>query len=421
MGLLEKLLHVLRWTVVAVLTCLLCLAVFLKGQQLLLRWRAERLLKDMQAIELHKTGWNQAQRLMWRWGAWGHYDGTCTEQACKYWIFLDNWDQISAFSKLPIPQPLISEILDSPIGNWTGGRTARIYAGFIVQDGTVWRTQLGFMVNVPPHIASKDDDYGYGLIVRAQSRSSLNRLAYTKRDHWILGNDEQLAEHPYYKAGRPGGCEICMLAEVTYSITTPQSEIRRLTDFNLSCITRWLPCTRIEDLLPAARPWHLYHLEVDSPEPELKKERATPCGTPVWALGRDAITVYAVDVLSAVTEKSKYDGQPYEVAQIRLIEALKGETPWPSGTVLKAYPYAGEFVNPPFHIPESLTPGKKYLVLVVYPFPNYDAKHPEPPEAAKEGPYIKLNRCGVLADTPRNRAELKHGFAMNDDLRVPEF
>src|SRR5258708_29919524 len=70
--------------VVVFLVLLTFLAV--QTQQRMLRWRAERLLSDMHKIRLYQSTWADAQRLMHRWGAWGHYDGSCTAANCHYAI-----------------------------------------------------------------------------------------------------------------------------------------------------------------------------------------------------------------------------------------------------------------------------------------------------------------------------------------------
>lgn len=408
--------HVVK--VAAILLALAaCAVALLQVQQWMLCWRAERLLSDMQAIELHKTTWAQAQVLMHRWGAWGHYDGDCTADSCKYLITLTNW---YLPEHLPGGGGLHRSalwLMRTAIYQRLGGRWGQFYAGFIVQDGTIRRTRLGYTIGVPPHIAAKDDEYGYELIAIAQSRSSLNRYARSENSHWILGDDEQLADHPYYKGGRPSGCEICMASEVTYSTTTPQDEIRRLTAFDLSCITRWRPCTRVEDLMPAAKPWHLYWLAGDPPEPDFSKVPPTACATPIWALGRDAISVLSIEVLSASAKRNTYDGSPYEEANVRLLETLKGGTSRPSKSTLNVYPYSGELTNAPFYLPERLESGRKYLVLVPYPLSDIESGS----RAIDGAPGIRLNRCGVLSDTPQNRVELARGFAQNDELRVAEF
>jgi hypothetical protein len=46
-------------------------------QQRMMRWHAERLLADMHQIRLYQSTWADAQRLMYRWGAWA----TTTEAA----------------------------------------------------------------------------------------------------------------------------------------------------------------------------------------------------------------------------------------------------------------------------------------------------------------------------------------------------
>jgi hypothetical protein len=44
----------------------------------------------MHQIRLYQSTWADAQRLMHRWGAWGHYEGTCTAASCKYEIEMDS-------------------------------------------------------------------------------------------------------------------------------------------------------------------------------------------------------------------------------------------------------------------------------------------------------------------------------------------
>jgi hypothetical protein len=236
-----------------------------------------------------------------------------------------------------------------------------------------------------------------------------------------LGNNEQLAKHPNFKAGRPGGCENCMDAEITYSTATPQGEIRHLTSFNLSCLTRWRPCVLVEDVLPSSKPFHLHGDEGDPPQPQPPERSSKLCDIPVWALGRDAINVFVVDALSASNQTAPLDGGAYETAHVHLVETVKGSAPWPAGTVLHVRQNFGDSTNPPFTSPEHLMPGHRQLALVTYPFPEFDAKHPPPPEEAKWGPGFVLDRCELLDDTPLNRIELQRGFAQNDHLRVAEF
>src|SRR5882757_2590378 len=73
-----------------VLSLVLIAFLAVQTQQRMLRWHDERLMADMHQIRLYQSTWADAQRLMHRWGAWGHYDGGCTAASCKYEIETDN-------------------------------------------------------------------------------------------------------------------------------------------------------------------------------------------------------------------------------------------------------------------------------------------------------------------------------------------
>src|SRR6516164_8938632 len=85
--------RVLRVVAVAAAILVFGLAAFVNVQQRVLRWRAERLLEDIRAIQMGKSTWADAQRLMTRWGAWGMWDGSCTAEACEYQIVLRDVSQ----------------------------------------------------------------------------------------------------------------------------------------------------------------------------------------------------------------------------------------------------------------------------------------------------------------------------------------
>src|ERR1700677_2852066 len=72
----------------ALLLLLSALLAAVQAQQWLLRWRAERLMADMHRIRLYQTTWPEAQELMRKWGAWGHWDGACRAEDCEYAITL---------------------------------------------------------------------------------------------------------------------------------------------------------------------------------------------------------------------------------------------------------------------------------------------------------------------------------------------
>ena len=200
------------------------------------------------------------------------------------------------------------------------------------------------------------------------------------------------------------------MVNVTFTPDTPDPEMRRLTTFDLSCITRLRACRNLEDIYPAAENWHLYdYTPGDRPSPpnQVHTEKAPlplACGVPLFARGRDAGQILSVTALSESQE-----GQPGEVieekASVRLNGVLKGETGYKPGELI-AVTSRSDSRYSPNEIETPLTPGKQFLLLTVY---REDKSHP-----------LELERCLVLPDTPEIRNQLKAGVAQNDSLRYPD-
>jgi len=395
-------LRVLRIAGLAALAIVLLTFAAVQFQQRLLRWRAEQLMADMHQIRLYQSTWADAQRLMTRWGAWGHYDGSCTAKDCRYEIEIGDpiWgvERPSKINWLRLSNYFVRSL------SFFGGHLASLRTTFTVQDGTIWRESATVAVHVPRDLLRSDErNIDYLLIIESKSRQELLHSNGADR---ILGSYEQLADHPYYKVGTPSGCTNCFAAYVVYSTRTPQPEIERLTDFDFSCFTRFGKCQYLGDLLPIAWEWRLYSyfepghtLQMEIPPPP------RPCDISLWALGRDYNTVFAVQAVSTSQRKDR-DG-PHEVDTAKILSTLKGSQ-WRNGLVLDVLPYPQDPDDESTSIPERLTPGKSYLLVYEDPFDD-------PP-----GPWLNLDRCGVQEDTPEVRRQLEKGFAQNDNLRGPE-
>src|SRR3954462_4702142 len=63
---------------------------FLQARQQLFRMRAERLLTDIKSLEVNRSSWSDAQKLMTRWDQWGGWYGSCNAQKCSYVIRIDH-------------------------------------------------------------------------------------------------------------------------------------------------------------------------------------------------------------------------------------------------------------------------------------------------------------------------------------------
>jgi hypothetical protein len=381
-------------------------------QLIISRWRAERLSADMHQIRLYQSTWADAQRLMNRWGAWGHYNGSCTTASCKYAIGMGT----IRYQNPNAPRRAWVEWLSAHdrlnLYEWLGGRDAVSYASFTVHDGTIWRTGSGIGVTVPTRRIRRDNDRPWSLSISATSRQRLHRTIEDPFSY--MYSEDELAQHPYYKVGRPGGCMVnCQFEIVYYSTHTPAAEIERLTSYNFSCFTQLIACAHIDDLLPVSKEWHLYDehqsnptgpIPPPRPESSYVEKPIPPCSKiPVWAHARDIRYALAVEVLSTTADDQKYDPG---MAKVRVVNSLKEPAPWLPGAIVSAYHYGNGYIPP--EEAEHLVPGKRFIL---FPIGN-DERHDI---LTKDSP-IKLDRCGVLEDTPEIRLELSKGFAQNDTL-----
>jgi hypothetical protein len=420
-----------KWAVrgallIGVVALSLALITFLavQTQQWMLRGRAEGLMADMHQIRLYQSTWADAQRLMHRWGAWSHYEGSCTAESCKYEIEMDNCPRHAWLVWLFRHDRL-------NLYQWFGGRDSAVRASFTVHDGTIWRHSTSMGVSIPRRRMHRYtdvntilnfDDFDWTLSIGAVSYQRLHR---TLGEFGVFMGDsaDELAQHPYYKVGRPGGCMmLCQIVVAYYSTHTPSAEIERLTSYNFSCFTRFNPCMHIEDLLPVAREWHLYDSEYESgPTVPVPKERPLseypvpkppPCSNvPVWAMARDARYVLAVEALSEKIVKVHEDYGDYqrEVAKVRIVSSLKEPAPWLPGAMVNTDHYFWSKDVSPSREDEQLVPGRRYIVFAIG---NDDRTH-----LVTKDSSLNFERCGVREDTPETRRELEEGFAQNDTLR----
>ena len=264
---------------------LIFLAVCTTGEirQRILVHQAASLLSDVHALRLHQSDWNDAQRLRARWGRWGHYDGACTPEDCLYVVTLPGltfpisgnvaeWpsrttDYLAAFRLLP--------------RQWNGG-LRMMQAMFLVQNGVIVRSGVSIDMSQSPFAkGAQPVCCGDELILSVRSEASLETA-----ESW---HEEERSRHPDYTTWRPGGCSFCLMGRVSYADTMPAKEAAMLSDFQLSCATRWSSCLTLEELDPAAHAWHLYETPWGDP-PERTASQQTPagCALPIYALGRDA-------------------------------------------------------------------------------------------------------------------------------------
>jgi hypothetical protein len=276
------------------------------------------------------------------------------------------------------------------------GPIAELRARFAVQDGIVQRKSASFWYVTPRTIA-------------AAGEASL--IAVVRADSHAGGTDEwgwdQLAEHPYFVVTQPGGCTFCLMAKVTFAMDTPNEEENRLLSFNLSCLTDLLPCKYLEDVYPAAEPWHMYDGTVGGrpgdPWRQPTKVTLGDCKVPLFARGREVDSIVSVTALSEGVRNDPHGESEWAV--VRLDSNIKGSIGRSPGELLNVgLTHRYESSERRFEYP--MTQGAHFLLII-----------PGPDLVRKE---LDLDRCLIVPDSPAARAELTRPGPMSETLRVPD-
>jgi hypothetical protein len=106
--------------------------------------------------------------------------------------------------------------------------------------------------------------------------------------------------HPEYAVGSPSGCYGCLEAHVVFTPYADPADVRRLMDINFSCLTRWHPCQKQEDILPTG--WNAATAEGNSEKTAAQR----PCGPEVVrVLSRESLRVAIGTVTTSETASGK--------------------------------------------------------------------------------------------------------------------
>jgi len=369
------------WLIIAVvLLATLSAAIYIRVQQNTFRTRVERLLTDIRNLQLHQGTITDAQRLARAWEKSDGGESRCNAQTCRYDISIDDhvW-----FPRNAIGRVVASLYLAA---GWHAGAAG---ASIEPRNETIERTEFRLMLTVPPYV-SKIDREGYGLFGHAEQQAEFGSFQF-----W-----PQRMLHPDYFVGKPGGCEGCIKL-MTFSLPRAQpAKIAELTDFDLSCITRWFPCTTEADIMPSA--WKQYHAELAQDDALTKAWDA--CSFPLELLGREIADIAVADVISR--EAASAEGSDFK-ARLRITRILKGQSEWPLNEVVTSRVFdrgpvlSGSNSN-------DMAPGRHYIVL---------GSFASDPSGQK---VLALDGCGLIPYTDQNLSAVRRGLEAAINSAVPE-
>lgn len=383
---------------------LVLLAVFLvictanEVRQRVLVSRAAALLLDVHSLHLRQSNWKDAQRLMIRWGQWGHYDGACTSEDCLYVITLRDLS-VPANNDVAEWTPWTTYFLSTfrLLPRQWGGGLRLMQAMFLVQNGVVARSGVWIdMTQSPFAKGAQPVCCGAELILSVRSQASLGTPEW-----W---QEEQRSRHPDYTTWRPGGCTFCLMGRVTYADSMSSEEAAKLSDFQLSCATRWSSCITLEELDPAAHAWHLYESPWgDSPERTAPQPIPVGCAVPLYALGRDVDQIVSVEAMEdGVSVGKDTNGLERETSRVRVLDTLKGGSPWAIDSIQKIFSLGYPF-DDKTRKPAHLVKARQYFLML-----------------GKEGREahgdVSLENCGIIEKDAASDREIRRGMVLDDQL-----
>jgi hypothetical protein len=306
---------IVRIVVIAALAPIVCLAAYVPIQQHILRWRAERLLADIRQIQMGKSTWADAQRLMHRWGQWGRYQNECNQQYCSYEISID--DISHAYRHFPFldggqwESQLRWPIWINRPFVWAGGRFAVVRASFEVRNGAIWAKSFAARTAFSPKAYDrKSDAYaapdsnvvadGFcttslalgrfpGVVFSIENPEVSLSLTDNDRDgHWVVAAFTPFAAH---------------------------GTVDELLEFNLSCITSMKECRTAAELMPnAVSIYKAGHREA------IKAANANYLKyLPIWVAARDAGYVVIAEVIG-ITQRQPTDRPTLSFEVIKLLK-----------------------------------------------------------------------------------------------------
>jgi hypothetical protein len=344
MGWLRRLRKALVVTLLSAIALLSATIVASQIEQRLFRRRVELLLSKIQSLELRKTPWSEAQTQFEHWKKYQKPGPQCDAHACSIEMALNEFafgflTETSLFLRLDDyfrwrlklhydvgPFVHMEEHL-LRLYMRVGGRPARVIASIGMRDGIVWGKGISIHIETftRPNLEHFSGGwYEYTLI---GSTHSVPRFNYY--GNWL---DPQLMLHPNYRIGRPSGCEGCVFGWAEFTPYAAPADVHRLTQIDLSCLTRWQPCTAQTDLMPAA--WAQFVQE----EPKLHSasDKIGCSGTAIEVLGRDSDNIATGEIIEYqenIDSDGSNWGDKWGLAKVRVLEQLKGDTNWNLGEV----------------------------------------------------------------------------------------
>lgn len=357
----KKILRVIGWIVAGLCAIVLLLAVAIRIDQYLLRRKAERLLVDLKSLEMRKSTYQDARRVIDRWKDSIHQQGPCQAARCDVRIFLGDFatrHQVFFANHQKLAYRF------SSIYRFLGARPEMINGSIRVRKNIVWGKGISVLI----------ENYSvHTLVGVARSGSPTNVIS---------------SLHPEYAIENKSGRWIH--AEVVFTPYADTKDVRRLMDINISCLTSKHPCETEADILPTA--WDEYTAEEKLANDFVQQHKCSP--DVIRILSRESERVVIGEVI-------KLDG-----GSSWICDALQLCTLVPTPTALlqsdfkpwnPLFPSGPEFRYFSQPLPIKAKLGDKYVFFFAYPNVEYQVD--------------RDTACSPLPATDENLEAVRRGIA----------
>ena len=295
-----------KWGLTSLLVIYLVLLATVQISQRITRRRAEHLLSDLRGLQLERSSWSDAQALMQRWGRWGAYKGTCDADHCDYGIHFYSEGTMSeptaTWERFVVN--LFGRSAERAAATMLGAHLTDVEGSFRLQNNLVIGTSFALAMDTPGGLL-------FSRVTGTRTRNLEPYYLWPEKD-----------PHPEYRTVAREGTMGYFFTQFTAA--TKQEDVEWLTAVNFSCITRWVPCNEMGDLLPSA--WA--KAEAEWKRVSAIRKRIGECTYPLEDLVKASERVALVQVEK--TNSQELQWSPYPA---RLVKSLKGSGSWHSGDI----------------------------------------------------------------------------------------
>src|SRR5579862_410687 len=376
----------------------LAITAALKLEAYALRHRSERLLADVKSLEIRKTTFAEARRVLQKWPELILVQG-CDENRCKFDISL--YDNAIPKKRRAWPTSDAAVSFMDWAYKFFGRRVAEVQAQICIQRGVVWGKYFSVYLETPsagwPYHALSGSVDTVSRSYDDLSRAGLDGLIVQTIIHPDYILEQRQAN---FNADTPAALVEASTLGVHETQYADPAVVRHLENFDFSCVTRWFSCRNVAELMPTA--WAEYQRDQTRVLAEANQLKCTP--ERVEAQAGNAQLAAIVEVSGNRTDS--FDGQNHAVATVRLVEPLRGDPSWKINDERDFWVSPWALADTSTGRSLALPQGKRFILLFFLngPMPDHG-----------EWPYP----CGVIPWSEENLALVQHGIAKDTRANDP--